>query len=106
LEARIVEKIGRVPRSYAEVTYDEFLVAALTLKNYTAAEEHGIGSLQDALVKTANSYVGITGSTELNDAGDRKYGSYDFWLVRPVDKDVKGTVSFEWANVTAYRVGN
>jgi TctA family transporter len=27
-------------------------------------------------------------------------------MVRPVDKDVKGTVSFEWANVTAYRVGN
>jgi hypothetical protein len=27
LEARIVEEIGRVPRSYAEVTYDEFWVA-------------------------------------------------------------------------------
>lgn len=32
LEARIVEKIERVPRSYAEVTSDEFWVAALTLK--------------------------------------------------------------------------
>jgi len=103
LEARIAEKIGRVPRSYAEVTYDEFWVAALTLKNYIATEEHSIGSLRNALVKTANSYVGVTGSTELNDAGDRKYGSYDFWAVRPVDKDIKKTGSFEWANVTAYR---
>jgi ABC-type branched-subunit amino acid transport system substrate-binding protein len=62
--------------------------------------------LGDALVKTANSYFGVTGSTELNDAGDRKYGSYDFWTVRPVDNDdVKTPGSFEWANVSAYRVG-
>jgi hypothetical protein len=82
LEARIAEEIGRMPRSYAEVTYDEFWVAALTLKNYFVTEEHGIGSLRDTLVKTANSYVGTTGRTELNDSGDRKYGSYDFgWYV-------------------------
>jgi ABC-type branched-subunit amino acid transport system substrate-binding protein len=104
LEARIAEKIGRIPRSYAEVTYDEFWVAALTLKNYVATEEHGMGSLRDAFAKTANSYVGVTGRTDLNDTGDRKYGSYDLWAVRPVDKeDVNKTGSFEWAKITAYR---
>jgi ABC-type branched-subunit amino acid transport system substrate-binding protein len=72
-----------VPRSYAEVTYDEFWVAALTLNNYTGTEQDDITSLRQTFINTANLYFGVTGSTELNDAGDRKYGSYDFWAVRP-----------------------
>jgi hypothetical protein len=92
-----------MPTSYAEVTYDEFWVAALTLTNYSLTEGHNIDSLRDTFVKTANSYVGVTGRAELNDAAtDRKYGSYDFWAVRPVEKDIKKTSSFEWTNVTPY----
>jgi branched-chain amino acid transport system substrate-binding protein len=105
LEARIVEKIERVPRSYAEVTYDEFWVAALTLKDIIAPQQYDIGSLREAFINTANSYTGVTGRTELNDAGDRKSGSYDFWAVRPVYKDVKNKASFEWTNVAAYQIG-
>jgi branched-chain amino acid transport system substrate-binding protein len=105
LEARIVEKIERIPRSYAEVTYDEFWVAALTLKDVGALQQDDIGSLKEAFINTANSYVGVTGRTELNDAGDRKSGSYDFWAVRPVYKDVKNKASFEWTNVAAYQIG-
>jgi hypothetical protein len=59
--------------------------------------------LQDTFVKTANSYVEVTGRAELNDAAtDRKYGSYDFWAVQPVEKDIKKTSSLEWTNVTPY----
>ncbi len=105
LETRIVEEIGRVPTSYAQVTYDEFWVAALTLKDGSALQQEDIGSLREAFINTANSYVGVTGRTELNDAGDRKYGSYDFWAVRPVYKDVNNKSSFEWANVAAYPIG-
>lgn len=105
LEERIVEEIDRVPRSYAEVTYDEFWVAALTLKDIIAPQQDDIGSLRQAFINTANSYVGVTGRTELNDAGDRKSGSYDFWAVRPVYKDVKNKASFEWTNVAAYQIG-
>src|SRR5688572_13851101 len=105
LETRIVEEIGRVPTSYAQVTYDEFWVAALTLKDSTALQQDDIGSLREAFINTANSYVGVTGRTELNDAGDRKFGSYDFWAVRPVYEDVKNMASFEWTNVAAYQIG-
>jgi branched-chain amino acid transport system substrate-binding protein len=105
LETRIVEEIDRVPTSYAQVTYDEFWVAALTLKDVSALQQDDIGSLREAFINTANSYVGVTGRTELNDAGDRKYGSYDFWAVRPVYKDVNNKSSFEWANVAAYPIG-
>jgi branched-chain amino acid transport system substrate-binding protein len=105
LEARIVEEIDRVPRSYAEVAYDEFWVAALTLNNYTGTQQDDIGSLRQTFINTANMYVGVTGRTELNDAGDRKYAPYDFWAVRPEHKDDTNTGSFEWTNVAAYPNG-
>ena len=105
LETRIVEEIGRVPTSYTQVTYDEFWVAALTLKDVSALQQDDIGSLREAFINTANSYVGVTGRTELNDAGDRKFGSYDFWAVRPVYEDLKNKASFEWTNVAAYPIG-
>jgi hypothetical protein len=61
-----------VPRSYAEVAYDEFRVAALTLKNYVITQQDDIDSLREAFINNARSYIGITGRTELNKAGDRK----------------------------------
>lgn len=105
METRIVEEIDRVPTSYAQVTYDEFWVAAITLKDVSALQQDDIGSLRKAFIDAANSYDGVSGRTELNDAGDRKYGSYDFWAVRPVYKDVNDKSSFEWANVAAYPIG-
>jgi branched-chain amino acid transport system substrate-binding protein len=102
IEERIVEKIDRLPRSYAEVAYDEFWVAALTLNNYTGTQQDDIGSLREAFVNSANMYIGVTGRTELNDAGDRKYAPYDFWAVQPAHKDGTNTGSFEWTNVAAY----
>src|ERR671916_367590 len=101
LEARIVEEIDRVPRSYAEVAYDEFWVAALTLNNYTGTQQDDIGSLRQAFINTANHYIGVTGRTELNDAGDRINGNYDFWAIRPLSKDVNNKGSFEWTHVAA-----
>jgi branched-chain amino acid transport system substrate-binding protein len=105
LEERIVEEIDRVPRSYAEVIYDEFWVAALTLSNYNGTHKDDIGSLREAFINTTNSYIGVTGRTELNDAGDKKYGSYDFWAIQPLSKDVNNKGSFEWTNVAAYPIG-
>jgi branched-chain amino acid transport system substrate-binding protein len=104
LEERIVEEIGHVPRSYAEVAYDEFWVTALTLNNYTGTTQEDIGPLRQAFINTANMYNGVTGRTELNDAGDRKYAPYDFWAVRPTHKDDTNKGSFEWATVAAYPI--
>jgi ABC-type branched-subunit amino acid transport system substrate-binding protein len=102
IEERIVEKIDREPRSYAEVAYDEFWVAALTLNNHTGTQQDDIGSLREAFVNTANMYNGVTGRTELNDAGDRKYAPYDFWAVQSALRDGTNTDSFEWTNVAVY----
>jgi ABC-type branched-subunit amino acid transport system substrate-binding protein len=72
--------IGRVPRSYAEVAYDAFWVAAIT-ENATAGTKD-INSLKKTFLQIANSYTGITGNTSLDEAGYRKYGDYDFWAVK------------------------
>jgi branched-chain amino acid transport system substrate-binding protein len=104
LEERIVEEIDRVPRSYAEIAYDEFWVAALTLKNYAGKQQDDIGSLREAFINTTNFYIGVTGRTELNDAGDRENGSYDFWAVRTSSINVESKRSFEWTNVAAYPI--
>ena len=106
LEERIVKEIGRVPTSYAQVAYDQFWVTTLTLNNYTVTQQQeDVGSLREAFINTANSYVGVTGSTELNDAGDRKDAPYDFWAVRPISKDPGNAGSFEWTNVASYPDG-
>ncbi|MEO9363246.1 MAG: penicillin-binding protein activator [Nitrososphaera sp.] len=91
VEEKIAVGVGRTPRSYAEVTYDALWVSALTLESQKA--DRGT-PLRYAFIHTADSYTGATGSTELNDAGDRKSGLYDFWAVKAKD----GTL-FKWANV-------
>jgi hypothetical protein len=57
---------------------------------------------QSSLVQVAGSYAGATGSTELNEAGDRKSGSYDFWAVR--EGHGGGHDSYEWASVATYAI--
>jgi branched-chain amino acid transport system substrate-binding protein len=105
LETRIIEDIGRVPTSYAEVTYDEFWIIALTLKDINVSKNHEIGHLRESLINTANFFIGVTGRTELNEAGDRKYGSYDFWAVHPEYDEVNHKSSFEWAKVASKPIG-
>jgi len=94
VESEIQNMRGRIPRSYASVAYDSLWIAALT-ENATGAT-NDINTLTKTLVQIADSYTGITGSTTLNEAGDRKYASYDFWGVRD-----KNSV-FSWEPVNRY----
>ena len=93
--------IGRVPRSYAEVAYDAFWVAALT-ENATAGTKD-INSSRKTFLQIANSYTGITGSTSLDEAGYRKYGDYDFWAVKANDGADNDHSVFEWKKVGVFK---
>src|SRR2546428_1424287 len=94
IQSEIQNMIERIPRSYASVAYDSLWIAALT-ENATVAT-NDINTLTKTLVQIADSYTGITGSTTLNEAGDRKYASYDFWGVRD-----RNSV-FSWEPVNRY----
>jgi branched-chain amino acid transport system substrate-binding protein len=97
VDNQIQEMIGRVPRSYAEVAYDAFWVAALT-ENATAGTKD-INPLKKTFLQIADSYTGITGNTSLNEAGYRKYGDYDFWAVKANNGNNNDRSAFEWKQV-------
>jgi branched-chain amino acid transport system substrate-binding protein len=101
VDNQIQEMIGRVPRSYAEVAYDAFWVAALT-ENATAGTKD-INSLKKTFLQIADSYTGITGNTSLNEAGYRKYGDYDFWAVKANNGNNNDRSAFEWKQVGTFK---
>jgi branched-chain amino acid transport system substrate-binding protein len=99
IDNQIQRIIERVPRSYAEVAYDSFWVAALT-ENSTGGTKD-INFLKKTFLQISNSYAGITGDTSLNEAGDRKHGDYDFWAIRPNNSDDQSR--FAWALVGRFQ---
>jgi branched-chain amino acid transport system substrate-binding protein len=82
--------------TYPALAYDSYWIASLSLDN-NSTFNHGNNenltkSFKEIVVETAESFDGISGKIQLNDAGDRIGGNYDFWIVAK-DKD---TQSYEW----------
>ena len=96
VEDQIREKIGRPPNNYAFAAYDALWVA--TLSYLATGRTNDSATLKKALQQTAGSYFGATGWTALNEAGDRKFGDYDFWAVR------EDNGAFLWERVASYHV--
>ncbi|HZB99296.1 MAG TPA: ABC transporter substrate-binding protein [Nitrososphaeraceae archaeon] len=81
--------------TYPALAYDSYWVAALSLDNnntFNHGNENLTKSFKEIVVETAQSFDGISGKIQLNEAGDRIGGNYDFWIVAK-DKD---TQSYEW----------
>jgi branched-chain amino acid transport system substrate-binding protein len=94
LRKRVRAKLGSTPDAFALTAYDALQIAV-------RAEERagGTGSVtrfRRALMRTADGYRGVTGTLHLNAAGDRAYGSYDFWSV------CARAGAFEWRRTFTY----
>jgi branched-chain amino acid transport system substrate-binding protein len=76
---RIKERTGRTPDAFALASYDALIVGYRALASSGAGKN--VASLKEALVAEAGAYHGLTGATNLNAAGDRAGGNYDFWSV-------------------------
>ncbi len=96
IEEQIQEKLGIPPNAYAVASYDALWVA--TRAYLATGGTNDTATLKKALVQTANSYYGATGWTTLNEAGDRKFGNYDFWAVQEAND------AFQWVRVAKYQV--
>ena len=94
---RLSERLGRTPDAFALATYDALVVGVKGLKDTTEGED--APALRKAIVDAAQDYTGLTGPTELNDAGDRSLGNYDFWAV------CKREAGDEWVRVATYTAG-
>lgn len=83
LSARIRARTNLEPDGFALAVYDAVWVVARAYIASGATEE--IEKLKEAFTTAASSGYGATGWTVLDEAGDRKYGDFDFWAVRMQD---------------------
>ena len=80
LSARIRARANAEPDAFALAVYDAVWVVA---RGYVASGATlSIDQLKKAFTTAASTHFGATGWTVLNEAGDRKYGDFDFWAVR------------------------
>jgi ABC-type branched-subunit amino acid transport system substrate-binding protein len=99
LLGEIRKEVHTEPSPYSAVAYDILWVAAIA-ENMTrdnvnnTTDIQGIQHLRDTIIRSAKSYLGVTGNTTLNNMGDRAKGEYDFWKVTTSIIDDKE--SFHW----------
>ena len=80
LAERVRARCGREPDAYALAIHDALWVAA---RAYVASGAPlDLERLKHAFTTAAASHYGATGWTVLDDAGDRRYGDFDFWGIR------------------------
>ncbi len=94
LLARARKRLGRTPDALALGAYDALRIAVEARQR--AGSVSGT-SLRRAIVAAANAHVGVTGRMTLNRAGDRAYGSFDFWSVCPAGANFRWARTFEYA---------
>lgn len=75
LAGRIAARTGIAPDAFALSTYDAVWLLALASLQAPASD---LSRYVPAFVQTASTYLGVTGPTTLNAAGDRRAGPFDF----------------------------
>lgn len=76
---RIEALIGRTPDIYALCAYDATMLAYETYKANNFSMDPRFSEFKQLFVDQANSYTGVTGSTKLNEFGDRESGDFFNW---------------------------
>lgn len=83
IKEKIVSKINREPNAYSLNAWDGLWLAALSYIDTDWTDSSNV--LIDSFIKIANSSIGINGKTELNEAGDKKYGEFGFYEINEID---------------------
>jgi len=78
LSAAIKSKTGIEPDAFALATYDAMWVIAKTIASFPSHPPN-YTTLKDVFYSEASRHYGITGPIQLNAAGDRSSGTYDYW---------------------------
>ncbi len=74
LSSSIQQSTQLEPDAYTFAVYDAMMIAAAAYKS--VGDDYDFETLFSEFITTAAGYEGLTGATELNDAGDRKYGNF------------------------------
>jgi branched-chain amino acid transport system substrate-binding protein len=89
----IRERTGFTPDAYALSVYDAAWVGALSAVEAQLSPD----VLRASFVRNVQRYWGLTGPTALDDAGDRKLASFDFWTV---------SSELQWVRTAQYSGGH
>ena len=84
------------PEAFALAAYDSLMVIARTVVPFGTLLPSW--ALLPSVTQSANSYVGLTGPTTLNKAGDRSLGAYSFYDLQPTGQDYRWSFYGTWAN--------
>lgn len=82
------------PDAYTFAAYDAVMIAAQTVKSIGI--NFSFDTFYNEYISTATDYQGLTGPTELNEAGDRKYGNFTMLGICGSDGN------YEWTPVGSY----
>lgn len=93
----IEARTGITPDAFALSVYDALFVVNLALQHPKPLKN--FGRFKAAFIEEAQHYRAITGSTELDAAGDRLNGDFDFWAVRLRNGN------YTWVRVGSYNNG-
>jgi branched-chain amino acid transport system substrate-binding protein len=94
LSARIRARTSLDPDGFALAVYDA--VWAVARAYIASGATQDAQRLKQAFATAAGSGYGATGWTVLNEAGDRKYGDFDFWAIQMADGAPR------WTRVATY----
>ncbi len=94
LFASIEQSTQHTPDAYTFAAYDALNIAALTYQS--VGSDYQFDNLLSEYITISSEYNGMTGSTELNSAGDRKYGNFTLLGVCGLYP------TFEWKSVGSY----
>ena len=87
IATEITKRTGIIPDAFALSVYDiAWTLAEAYLNTEDPKDPDSFEAFKVAFVSAADT-KGITGSTELNEKGDRKSANFDFWGVRDEEED-------------------
>jgi len=90
-------RTGMEPDAFALATYDALSVVTKTFEAIRPSTD--VEQFKGTFVRIAEGYSGATGKTNLNAAGDRASGNFDFWAICTEN----GTLT--WKRVAVYQSG-
>jgi len=79
----IRKRTGLVPDAFALSAYDALFVAGDALRETNGVQN--FSKFKAAFLRQSRRFSGVTGSTALDAAGDRRSSDFDFWAVRSVN---------------------
>jgi branched-chain amino acid transport system substrate-binding protein len=96
LRRRARARLGSTPDALALAAYDALQIAVQAGER--AGGTGNVARFKREFVQVAHGYRGVSGTVVLNAAGDRTYGSYDFWSVCAGGSQK----SFKWTRTFTY----